>query len=282
VPSRCEPTPARAASVRPPAGAVEGFALPGSRPLGCVLVHGFTGTPWEMRPLGEALAARGFPVEAVRLPGHGTRPADLAEVRWTDWSATVAAAARGLAIRTGHVALIGMSMGGLLALHLAAEKPALVSALVLCGTPLTVDDPRAAWLPAVARVPLLWRWLARRYAAIPKPDGPDIVDRDRRAASPSYRTMPLHGILELVQLQRAVVPVLGRVTEPALLLHGRHDRSVPLTNLERLRRALGSRDVEVHVLERSGHVVTVDLDRDEVARLTADFLERIETRGMNA
>src|SRR5256885_14246546 len=72
------------------APAAEGFALAGSRPLGCLLIHGFTATPDEMRPLGEALAARGFPVRAVRLAGHGTEVADLAGTRWTDWFASVA------------------------------------------------------------------------------------------------------------------------------------------------------------------------------------------------
>src|SRR2546428_11933352 len=70
---------------------VDAFSLPGSRPLGCLLVHGFTGTPEEMRPLGEALTARGFPVYAVRLAGHGTDVADLARTRWTDWFASVEA-----------------------------------------------------------------------------------------------------------------------------------------------------------------------------------------------
>src|SRR5207247_2364206 len=70
---------------------VDAFSLPGSRPLGCLLVHGFTGTPEEMRPLGEALAARGFPVYGVRLAGHGTDVAEPARTRWTDWFASVEA-----------------------------------------------------------------------------------------------------------------------------------------------------------------------------------------------
>src|SRR2546429_9501847 len=70
---------------------VDAFSLPGSRPLGCLLVHGFTGTPEEMRPLGEALAARGFPVYAVLLAGHGTDVAELARTCWTDWFASVEA-----------------------------------------------------------------------------------------------------------------------------------------------------------------------------------------------
>ena len=88
--------------------------------------------------------------------------------------------------------------------------------------------------------------------------------------------MPLSGVLELLRLQAVVRDEIGRVTQPALLLHGRHDHSVPLANLELARRGLGSRLIESHVLERSWHVVTLDYDRDEVARLTADFLARIE------
>src|SRR5947208_1305585 len=97
-----------------------------------------------------------------------------------------------------------------------------------------------------------------------------------RAVRRSYRAMPLGAVLELLRLQAVVRGELGRVTQPALLLHGRHDHSVPLANLERVRRSLGSRLIESHVLERSWHVVTLDYDRDEVARLAADFLGRVE------
>jgi len=254
------------------APASEGFALAGSRPLGCLLIHGFTATPDEMRPLGEALAARGFPVRAVRLAGHGTRVADLAATRWAEWFASVAEGADRLRRDVPALAVAGMSLGALLALHLAATRPSEVSALVLCGTPLELGGAGARWLPLLARIP----WIARRWATIPKPGGPDIADPAVRAASRSYRAMPLAAVLEVLRLQALVRGEIGRVTQPALLLHGRHDHSVPLANLELARRSLGSRVIESHVLERSWHVVTLDYDRDEVARLTADFLGRVE------
>ena len=254
------------------APAAEGFALAGSRPLGCLLIHGFTATPDEMRPLGEALAARGFPVRAVRLAGHGTRVADLAATRWAEWFASVAEGADRLRRDVPALAVAGMSLGALLALHLAATRPSEVSALVLCGTPLKLGGAGARWLPLLARIP----WIARRWATIPKPGGPDIADPAVRAASRSYRAMPLAAVLEVLRLQALVRGEIGRVTQPALLLHGRHDHSVPLANLELARRSLGSRVIESHVLERSWHVVTLDYDRDEVARLTADFLGRVE------
>ena len=254
------------------APAAEGFALAGSRPLGCLLIHGFTATPDEMRPLGEALAARGFPVRAVRLAGHGTRVADLAATRWAEWFASVAEGADRLRRDVPTLAVAGMSLGALLALHLAATRPSEVSALVLCGTPLELGGAGARWLPLLARIP----WIARRWATIPKPGGPDIADPAVRAASRSYRAMPLAAVLEVLRLQALVRGEIGRVTQPALLLHGRHDHSVPLANLELARRSLGSRFTESHVLERSWHVVTLDYDRDEVARLAADFLGRVE------
>src|SRR5205814_5300529 len=116
----CTTTPA------PPASApiAEGFALAGARPLGCLLVHGFTATPDEMRPRGQALAARGFPVRAVRLAGHGTEVADLAGTRWTDWFASVAEGADRLHRDVPALAVAGMSLGALLGPHLAATRPA--------------------------------------------------------------------------------------------------------------------------------------------------------------
>jgi len=241
---------------------VDAFSLPGSRPLGCLLVHGFTGTPEEMRPLGEALAARGFPVHAVRLAGHGTDVAELARTRWTDWFASVEAGVARLRASTERLAVAGMSMGSLLALHLAATRPEDVTALVLCGTPLRLSDARLAMLP--------------------KPDGPDVADAAMRAASRSYRMTPLAGVTELLRLQAVVRRELSHVTQPALLLHGRHDHSVPLANLELLRRSLGSPWIETGVLEHSWHVITMDVERDEVGRLAAEFLERVEAAPAHA
>jgi carboxylesterase len=230
-----------------------------------------------MRPLADALAAHGFATRTPRLPGHGTDPDDLARTRATDWLLAAEAELDALRRDVSLAAVVGMSMGALLALDLAARRPTAVSALVLCGTPLRV--PRLTWLPLAVRVP----GMARRLAVIPKRGGaPDIADPEMRAASRSYPVMPLAAVLELIALQRRVRGVLGRVSQPALLLHGRRDRSVPLANLALLRARLGSRVIETHVMERSGHVITVDHDRTEVARLTADFLARIEAQASAA
>jgi len=225
-----------------------------------------------MRPLGESLAERGFPIRGVRLAGHGTDLDDLARCRWSDWVASAEEGMNRLRADVPRVVVVGMSMGALLALHLAATQPASVAALVLCGTPLRLADPRLRFVPLIHRVP----WLARRWAIIPKRGGPDIADPEMRAASRSYRAAPLGAVRELLRLRAVVRAELGRVRQPALLLHGRHDHSVPLASLRLLRRRLGSGTIAHHVLERSWHVITVDHDRAEVARLAGEFLERVE------
>jgi carboxylesterase len=227
-----------------------------------------------MRPLGEALAARGFPVHAVRLAGHGTSVDDLARSRWTDWLASAEAGREHLAREVPRIAIAGMSMGALLALHLATSRPADVAALVLCGTPVTLA-PRIRLLPWLARLP----GFRRRYGLIPKNGGPDISDPAVRATSRSYSAMPLAAVLELLRLQSAVRAELARATQPALLLHGGQDHSVPVSNLELLRRRLGSRWIEAHVLARSWHVITLDVERVQVAALAGDFLARVEESG---
>lgn len=224
-----------------------------------------------MRPLGDALAAAGFPVRAVRLAGHGTTPDDLARTGWRDWLASAAAGLEAQRVETPRTVVAGISLGALLGLHLAAGRPADVTALVCGATPLRLADRRTALLRSLRWVPAV----RRRYAVLAK-RGRDISDPVLRAASRSYDVMPLPALLSLLELRGIVRRSLRRVTQPVLVLHGRQDHAAPVSNVAYLVRHLASRQVEEHVLERSWHVLTEDVERDLVARLTIDFLSRVE------
>lgn len=224
-----------------------------------------------MRPLAERLAAGGFPVRLVRLPGHDGSPADLGRTRWSDWLAAVDESLRTQRATTPHVALVGFSMGGLLALRLAAERSGEIAALVLCAAALRLRTPGVRLLPWVCRVP----GVRRRIPMLPK-GVRDIADPAARATSRAYDRVPVQALLDLLELQRQTARSLGRVSQPTLLLHGRLDRTVPLSCHQRLQRELGSAWIEAHVLERSAHVLPEDHDRDELGRLVADFLDRVE------
>src|SRR6185295_583944 len=92
---------------------------------GALCLHGVTGTPFEIRPVAEALGRAGYSVEAPMLVGHGGTLRDLAATRWPDWLRSAEQAMELVLRRTADrpIALVGFSMGGLLALKLARLYP---------------------------------------------------------------------------------------------------------------------------------------------------------------
>ncbi|MCD8360145.1 MAG: alpha/beta fold hydrolase [Acidaminococcaceae bacterium] len=122
----------------------EEFFFQGSK-QGVVLVHGYTGAPGEMRLLGEYLRQQGLTVLGVRLAGHGTTPQELNETKWQDWYQAVEDGVQRLREICGSVAIVGLSMGGLLTIKAAAELP--VSKAAILAAPIYVCDRRAPYLP---------------------------------------------------------------------------------------------------------------------------------------
>jgi carboxylesterase len=235
-------------------------------------VHGFTATAEEMRPLGDHLATHGFAVEGVLLPGHGTTLDVFARATFEDWYLAVMAATERLRRQVPRVAIAGLSMGGLLALLAAARRPDLVDALVLFAPALELTANRHALLRVLTSVP----GLPRLLPFIQKRGGRGISDPAARAASPAYDRVPLTTVRELLTLRSLVRPLLPRVRQPVLALHGRGDQAVPVAVLDVLRAELGSAWLETEILERSWHVVTLDIEREHVAARTAEFLVRVE------
>src|SRR5215210_2772252 len=109
--------PRRTRRVQPPQPDLDRspFTLgPVDAPVACLLIHGFSGSPPEMRWLGGYLAGRGVRVEGVRLAGHGTEPEDLTYLTWRDWLQSAAEGLARLAQEGRKIVVIGFSMGGLL------------------------------------------------------------------------------------------------------------------------------------------------------------------------
>lgn len=236
-----------------------GFFFPGG-PLGCLLIHGFTGTPYEMRGLGASLADAGHTVRGVQLPGHAHLGSELVEAGRREWYAAAVHALDDLARDCSSVAVVGLSMGALLALRLAAERADTVERVAVLAPALMAADDRLTRLAPLLR--LAGAVLPPRWGVIAK-QGSDIADDGARAVHPAF-PMPLRGLAELAALQREVRALLPRVRQPVLILHGRLDRTCPLENVELLRTSLGSPQVRTRVFEASAHVLTVDRERREV------------------
>ncbi len=229
----------------------------GTGRTGILLVHGFTGSPASLRPTALALAAEGFRVELPLLPGHGTRWEDLEATSWTDWYAGAERAYLRLAEQTDHVAVLALSMGGSLALRLAAHHP--VSSLVLVNPSVRTRDRRFWFMPVLSRG-------VRSLAAI----GDDIAKEG--VTEHAYDRTPLRSVAELTRLWAAVRKDLPQVTCPLLLLRSRTDHVVDPSSAELILSSVSSAETREVVLERSHHVATLDHDAPLIVAEAADFV----------
>jgi carboxylesterase len=240
---------------------------------GVLCLHGITGTPWEVRPLAEALGRHGCSVEAPMLAGHGGTLADLARTSWRDWAGSAEAAMEALAARVaGPVAVCGFSMGGLLALHLARTFPDRVRALVVMSAPLRLRRYQIMGIRALCKLPV--DFSALPGACIPKLKGSDISDPEMRLLNPGLRAFPVAALENLFDLMDVVRADLPAVRTPALVVHGRHDHTVPMDDSLELTGSLGSDVIERLWLERSCHIVALDVEQAALIDGVTRFLDR--------
>lgn len=249
------------------------LSIPGDD-RGALCLHGFTGTPFEVRPLAEALGREGLTVAAPTLAGHGDSLAALAASTWGDWLASAEAALEALWTRAGKrpVALVGFSMGGLLSLRLARMYPERVAALVVMCVPLRLLRWKTILIRAANGLPIPWSRLPD--ARVPKPNGSDISIPEMRHGNPGLQAFPVASLGQLVGLMDAVRDDLPAVRAPALLVHARHDHVVPAADAEELAAKLGSPVKERLWLERSFHVVGLDVDAAQLTRAATSFVAR--------
>ncbi|OGO11292.1 MAG: hypothetical protein A2Z66_06065 [Chloroflexi bacterium RBG_13_66_10] len=242
----------------------EPFYFPGGR-TGCLLIHGFTGTPKEMRSLGEHLAREGHTVLGVRLFAHATRVEDMLRARWKDWLASSEDGLHLLANTCDRIVVIGLSMGGVLALLLAAQHP--VAGVVALSTPYHSPDPRLRLRPLAGLLTLVWRFA---------PKGPaDWRDPTVAADHLEYPLAPVRGGVELYDILAELRLRLPAVTCPALVLHSRGDLNVKGESAEAIAAHLGSSDKKLVWVENSGHVVTRDAERERVFDEVSSFVRRL-------
>ncbi|GAB3783346.1 alpha/beta hydrolase [Nocardioides ungokensis] len=236
--------------------------LTGGRPLGVLLLHGFSGSPASMKPWAHALAERGYAVEVPLLPGHGTRWQDLNKVAWTDWYAEADGALDRLRASTEAVVVGALSMGGSVALRLAEERGSDVAGLVLVNPFVSSTRTELKALPVLKRVVPSLKGVVND---IKKP-GQDEV---------GYPRLPLRGLAAVLEMWQSVVPDLPKVTQPLLYFRSSVDHVIDPSSSPTVLGAVSSRDVEERILADSFHVATLDNDAPRIFEESAEFVARV-------
>jgi carboxylesterase len=251
--------------------------------VGFLLIHGLGGTPVEMRFVGRGLARAGYTVSCPQLAGHCGTFEDLRATSWQDWYASVEDAHDKLRAMCAQVIVGGLSMGAVLALHLAAERPEEVHGATLFAPTLKLDGWGVPWYSALFKL-VRHRWSAdlvkfseREPYGIKDPRVRSLVTAAINSGDSSkagQMTNPGRVMLEMRWLVDIVRRQLGAIRQPTLIVHPREDDRASLRNAAYLQGALGGM-VETCVLDDSYHIVTVDRQRDLVVDRTAAFARRI-------
>lgn len=239
----------------------EPFSAAGG-PHGVLVLHGFTGCPQSMRPLAEAFAGAGFTVELPLLPGHGTSLDDMLETTWDDWSGAVEDAYGDLAARCEAVVVAGLSMGGTLTLWLASRHPEIAGIVCVNAAAEPAGD---------AMVDMMQMTLDQGTAVAPA-IGNDVADPD--VDELAYDGLPVAQLLSLLHAQRELAPAIADIRCPALVITSRQDHVVPPASSEWLVANLGGPTEHVW-LERSYHVATIDLDKEEIFERSLTFAAKV-------
>ena len=245
----------------PAVAGAESFAHDGSTEVGVLLSHGFTGSPFSMRPWADHLVAKGFSVRVPLLPGHGTDWRDMNRTTWPQWYGDLERAYGELAERCDTVFAFGLSMGGALVLRLAQEHPELAG-LVLVNPSVMSLRKDVKLIPVLSKV-------------VPSvaPISDDIAKPG--VTEHAYPRTPLRALASLAKLWRVVRGDLPKVTQPLLLLHSAEDHVVEPENSAVILAEVASTDVTEVVLANSYHVATLDHDAPVIHDRSVEFLDRV-------
>lgn len=213
----------------------EPIFIQGEKDIGILLIHGFTSSPRDFRELAGFLAGKNITVYVPLLPGHGTHPGDLKETNHEDWVNAVQQALN--LLNTEKKFVLGYSMGGTLALHLAEQNN--LAGIISINSVIFLES---RYIPFISLVKL-----AETYTAKKAEDIVQFIDDERVA----YDSIPLDSIIELQKLVSIIQ--LIKITEPILIFQAENDKIVSLESADYIYNNVKSADKELISLSNSTH-----------------------------
>jgi carboxylesterase len=236
--------------------------LTGGRRVGVLLSHGFTGSPASIKPWGRHLGELGYGVEVPLLPGHGTSWEQLNTMTWDDWYAEISRAFESL--RSSHDAVVvgGLSMGGSLALRLAADHADSISGVVVVNAAVASKRLDVKLLPVLKHLVGSFPGIANDLKK------PGVQEH-------GYTRTPLKAIHSFMQAWPPLIVDLPKVTAPLLYFRSTVDHVVDEASEPIITGKVSSKEIVVRPLEESFHVATLDNDATQIFEESAEFIARV-------
>jgi carboxylesterase len=241
---------------------------------GVLLLHGFGDTPQTLALLARRLHKAGYSVLAPLLPGHGRTVDAFTQSRADEWIDAARNSLLELRDQSSTVSIVGLSMGGALAVLLAAESRD-ISALVLIAPYLG--------MPRILRIAAATHWLWGGLAGELNGKNPrsirDPIEREKNLA---YGTLTGRALHELWKVMSRARRALHQVTAPTLIVQSREDPRISPDVAEFALQELGAKEKRLVLTEGAGHIISVDYGRERVFSETEKWLESHEGREATA
>lgn len=265
------------------------FFLQGNKDTAILLIHGITGTPSEMHYLGRSLHKAGFTVFCNTLPRHCGTLTDLKKVTWQEVADTCAKDLKFLKEKHSRVFVSGISMGALVAIHLAFQFPLEVSGIIAFAPTISYDG----WAVHKGKVFMYSLWhipFFRNMMNIREGWPYGLKDEQLRGSIERFYKkakagefdkkvimfgspfFPVACLYQHTLFAKLVKKELAMVKTPILVLHADHDDMASIKNAEYIMKTIGSADKKLVVLKDSYHMIVIDKEKDKVVEETTKFL----------
>jgi len=230
----------------------------------CLLIHGFTGSPFELEPLAARLREEGHDVLLPTLAGHGGGRGEMERVTWLDWIHSADAALNELLRRNERVHLVGFSMGGLIAAYLSVKYAGRVTSLTMLSAPIYTLNPKQLFKKIAEAIQLTMRHRSPH--------------EDITRYLTKMKATPPRSLAHFRRLVQTVKPMISEVEVPLLVIQGQLDELVEARSADYIHQTARSERKDIHYFPESAHMICHDCEAHHVVDLVIDFVHELDGR----